>query len=88
MNEIRNEVLIDLLGIKGMTAKILNAVITHPYIAIVDRGAELPSPGEEMFARLNYQVKLMSPIRGSVVEAYRLAQQDMGEAGWLKEVKE
>lgn len=46
--------------------------------------AELPFPGEKMFARLNYQVDLMSPARGSVVEAYRLAQQDMLEAGYRK----
>jgi len=44
---------------------------------------ELPFPGEKLFARLNYQVEPMNPIRGSVIEAYRMAQQDMGEAGYV-----
>jgi len=42
MSEIRDEVLIDLLSIKGMTAVILNAVITHPHIAVVDKDVEKP----------------------------------------------
>jgi len=61
----------------------LEAFVSILDLSLVDRKKELPFPGEHMFARLNYQVDLMNPIRGSVIEAYRLAQQDMSEAGAL-----
>lgn len=64
-----------------------NEILSISEIAIVDRRAELPFPGEKIFDRLNYKVDLMSSARGSVIEAYRMAEQDMSEAGWVKEVK-
>ena len=55
----------------------------HSQGVVIKVARELPFPGEKMFARLNYQIDPMSPVRGSVIEAYRLAQQDMGEIGYV-----
>jgi len=40
---IRDEAIEDLLSIKGMTEEMLQAVLTHPNVAIIDPDAELPT---------------------------------------------
>lgn len=71
---LRDEVISDLLSIKGMTAKMLNAVLTHPHIFIGDRDVELPT------IPYNYEDECRE------YTSYSKAQQDM--VGYVKEVNE
>ena len=65
-----------------MGNEVLDKLKIHRYdIAVVDREAILPSPGTEL--ELKHRLVTLEGIIG----AYRIAQQDMTEAGWVKEVK-
>lgn len=48
-------------------------------IAVVRKEGELPFPTNDLDRKL--------PTSGSIIEAYRLAQQEMGEKGYVQEVK-
>lgn len=84
MTEIRDRVkgeALEFIRHGASPEQILEKILSIPELAIVDRKAELPSPGIE--ADLKHRLVTLEGIIG----AYRMAQQDMGEAGWVKEVK-
>ena len=56
--------------------------LLHSYGLMRRVNKELPLPTHKMIERLVSPVPLMSPYYGSAIEMYRLAQQDMGEAGY------
>ena len=64
---------------KAYYRNLANIALDNLNVAVVDREAMLPFPGIGLDHRL--------ATSGSIIEAYRLAQQDMTEAGWVKEEK-
>jgi len=78
-SEIRDGVEKDLLEIGGMNSAMVQIILVHPNIAIVDREAELPANP--------YGKPLLYEGTGHRV-SYDKAQQDMLKAGWVKEVKD
>jgi len=69
-------------GLDVMTENLLEYLHSQGVAIKMDR--ELPYATEEtVFGRLTWPVELMDPAHGTYIEVYRLAQQDMGEAGYV-----
>jgi len=66
----------------GLELRLIEELASQGVVIKVDR--ELPYATEEtVFGRLTWPVPLMDPAHGTYIEVYRLAQQDLGEAGFV-----
>lgn len=96
MKALRLEVMRDLLDIKGMSADMLRAVLSHPNIAIVDREAKLPESELKQAKMVDESRKIYgldnfhctAQYLSNFLEGYNRCQADMRDAGWVKEIKD